>query len=813
MSEKVKVKITRNVSVLPAIALRGLVVFPNNIVHFEVGRAKSIAAIEAAMHANSSVFLVAQKEMDVEEPTMPDLYGYGVIAEIKQVLRVSDDLVKVLVEGKTRARLLELNDGDFLQASVRPVPVRGIGADKRTQTEALVRSLKDCFEEYLSYSPQISKDIIYNIVSSDSPLFLSEYMPANLLLKYEDKQTILNESSLLSRLEKLLMLLRQECQVLEIERDLDDKVNASLDKGQREYYLREQMHIISEELGDSEDTRAEADTYRQKIAALKLDDESTEKLLKECDRLARMQSNSAECGVIRSYLDTCLGLPWHITTEDDLDQAHARRVLDREHYGLQKVKERILELLAVRKLNTEVKGQIVCLVGPPGVGKTSIAHSIADCMGRKFARMSLGGVHDEAEIRGHRRTYIGAMPGRIISAINSAKSSNPVILLDEIDKLAGDYKGDPSSALLEVLDPEQNRTFKDNYLDIPFDLSEVLFITTANDASTIPGPLYDRMDVIELPSYTRTEKFNIAKRHLLPKQLKNNGLDGKVTMTSGAIYEIIDGYTREAGVRNLERTITSVLRKCAQKIAAGETEKISVSGTMVKSLLGPEKVKPTFISRTDSVGIANGLAWTSVGGEMLPVEVAVIPNGTGKIEITGSLGDVMKESAQLAVTYARVHAEEYGIAPDRFKNTDLHIHAPEGAVPKDGPSAGVTLTTALVSALSGIPVRHDLAMTGEITLHGNVLPIGGLKEKSMAAFREGISTVLIPKENATDLYEVDAEVKEKIHFIPVERLSQVLKHALIMPGHAAARSAHAMPQATNLIAGEKPVAKDPATVM
>ena len=813
MSEKVKVKITRNVSVLPAIALRGLVVFPNNIVHFEVGRAKSIAAIEAAMHANSSVFLVAQKEMDVEEPTMPDLYGYGVIAEIKQVLRVSDDLVKVLVEGKTRARLLELNDGDFLQASVRPVPVRGIGADKRTQTEAIVRSLKDCFEEYLSYSPQISKDIIYNIVSSDSPLFLSEYMPANLLLKYEDKQTILNESSLLSRLEKLLMLLRQECQVLEIERDLDDKVNASLDKGQREYYLREQMHIISEELGDSEDTRAEADTYRQKIAALKLDDESTEKLLKECDRLARMQSNSAESGVIRSYLDTCLGLPWHITTEDDLDQAHARRVLDREHYGLQKVKERILELLAVRKLNTEVKGQIVCLVGPPGVGKTSIAHSIADCMGRKFARMSLGGVHDEAEIRGHRRTYIGAMPGRIISAINSAKSSNPVILLDEIDKLAGDYKGDPSSALLEVLDPEQNRTFKDNYLDIPFDLSEVLFITTANDASTIPGPLYDRMDVIELPSYTRTEKFNIAKRHLLPKQLKNNGLDGKVTMTSGAIYEIIDGYTREAGVRNLERTITSVLRKCAQKIAAGETEKISVSGTMVKSLLGPEKVKPTFISRTDSVGIANGLAWTSVGGEMLPVEVAVIPNGTGKIEITGSLGDVMKESAQLAVTYARVHAEEYGIAPDRFKNTDLHIHAPEGAVPKDGPSAGVTLTTALVSALSGIPVRHDLAMTGEITLHGNVLPIGGLKEKSMAAFREGISTVLIPKENATDLYEVDAEVKEKIHFIPVERLSQVLKHALIMPGHAAARSAHAMPQATNLIAGEKPVAKDPATVM
>ena len=816
MSEKVKIKISRNVVHLPAIALRGLVVFPNNVVHFEVGRAKSIAAIEAAMRTNSSVFLVAQQEMDVEEPTIRDLYAYGVIAEIKQVLRVSDELVKVLVEGKTRARLLELDAGEkYLQAAVRPVAVRGIAADKRTQVEALVRSLKDCFEEYLSYSPQISKDVVYNIVSSDSPLFLSEYMPANLLFKYEDKQAILNESTLLGRLEKLLTLLRQECQILDIERDLDDKVNAQMDKGQREYYLREQMHIISEELGDSEDTRAEADTYREKIKALQLDEESTEKLLKECDRLARMQGSSAETGVIRSYLDACLALPWHTTTEDDLDQAHARKVLDKEHYGLQKVKERILELLAVRKLNQDVKGQIICLVGPPGVGKTSIAHSIAECMGRKFARMSLGGVHDEAEIRGHRRTYIGAMPGRIISAITTAKSTNPVILLDEIDKLAGDYKGDPSSALLEVLDPEQNRTFKDNYLDIPFDLSEVLFITTANDASTIPGPLYDRMDVIELPSYTRTEKFNIAKRHLLPKQLKNNGLEGRVTLTSSALYAIIDGYTREAGVRNLERTITSVLRKCAQKIAAGEEEKVSVSAAAVKALLGPEKVKPTFISRKDAVGIANGLAWTSVGGEMLPVEVAVIPNGSGKIEITGSLGDVMKESAQLAVTYARVHAEEYGIPADKFKNTDLHIHAPEGAVPKDGPSAGVTLTTALISALSGIPVRHNLAMTGEITLHGNVLPIGGLKEKSMAAFREGISTVLIPKDNASDLYEVDAEVKEKVCFIPVGNLSEVLKHALVRSGRTPARAAHGVPQATSLIANENSAEghKEPTAVM
>lgn len=816
MSEKkVKVKIARNVSHLPAIALRGLVVFPNNIVHFEVGRAKSVAAIEAAMHGNSNVFLVAQKETDTEEPTIKDLYSYGVVAEIKQVLRVSDDLVKVLVEGKSRARLLELDSsGKYLQVMVRNAPVRGINTDKRTQLEALVRSLKECFEEYLSYSPQISKDVVYNILSSDSPLYLSEYVPANLLFKYQDKQTILNESTLLGRLEKLLVLLHRECDILSIEKDIDDRVNVQMDKGQREYYLREQMHAISEELGDSEDTRAEADTYRQKIQALKLEPESEEKLLKECDRLARMQGNAAETSVIRNYLDTCLALPWHITTTDNLDQEHARKVLDKEHYGLEKVKERILELLAVRKLNTDVKGQIICLVGPPGVGKTSIAHSIAECMGRKFARMSLGGVHDEAEIRGHRRTYIGAMPGRIISAVTTAKSSNPLILLDEIDKLAADYKGDPSSALLEVLDPEQNKTFKDNYLDIPFDLSEVLFITTANNAETIPAPLLDRMDVIELSSYTRTEKFNIAKKHLLPKQLKNNGLAGRVTMTNGAIYEILDGYTREAGVRNLERTITDVLRKCAKKIAAGETDKISVSATMVKTLLGPEKVKPSFISRTNAVGIANGLAWTSVGGEMLPVEVAVIPEGSGKIELTGSLGDVMKESARLAVTYARVHADEYSIPQDRIKNSDIHIHAPEGAVPKDGPSAGVTLTTALISALSGVPVRCDIAMTGEITLHGNVLPIGGLREKSMAAFSEGIKTVLIPKGNVSDLHDVDAEVKKAVRFVPVSDLSEVLGEALLQPSHSGQHEPHPVPPATQLIAADPSASnKGSATVM
>ena len=770
---------------LPVVALRGLVVFPNNVVHFEVGRQKSIAAIEAAMHANSNIFLIAQKDMETEEPTAQDLYAYGVISEIKQVLRVSEDLVKVLVEGKSRAKLLDLDaSGKYLQADVRPAPVRGVAPDKRTQTEALVRSLKECFEEYLSYSPQISKDVVYNIVSSDNPLYLSEYMPANLLLKYEDKQTILQENSIPSRLEKLLLVMRQECEVLAIEKELDDKVNVQMDKNQRDYYLREQMHIISEELGDAEDTRAEAEKYAQKIQDLHLDAASEEKLLKECERLGKMAGNQAEISVIRSYLDTVIGLPWHTFTKDDLNQAHARKVLDHDHYGLEKVKERILEILAVRQLNTDVKGQIICLVGPPGVGKTSIARSVAACMGRNFARMSLGGVHDEAEIRGHRRTYIGAMPGRIISAINTAKSSNPVILLDEIDKLAGDFRGDPAAALLEALDPEQNSTFNDHFIDIPFDLSHVLFITTANDLGSIPGPLRDRMDVIELPSYTRVEKYNIARKHLLPKQLKACGLTGKVTLSQSALYGIIDGYTREAGVRNLERTITSVLRKCARKIASGEAENVSVTGSSLEELLGPRFVKPDFLNRTNAIGIANGLAWTSIGGETLPIEVQVMDNGSGKITVTGSLGDVMKESAQLAVTWVRVHAAEYGIDPEKLKKCDLHIHAPEGAVPKDGPSAGVTLTTALVSCLSGIPVRGDVAMTGEITLHGNVLPIGGLREKSMAAYREGMKTVLIPKDNEPDLYEVDDEVKKNLTFLPMQSLTQVLNAALLKPQNA-----------------------------
>lgn len=788
MSEKVTVKVERHELHLPAIALRGLVVFPNNLVHFEVGRAKSIAAVEWAMANNSNVFLVTQKEMGTDEPAAEELYAYGVVAEVKQVLRVSDELVKVLVEGKTRAKMLGLDgSGSFLLASVRPAPVRGVKADDSIRLEALLRSLKSCFDEYLGMNPRLGKDVVFSIVSSDDPVFLSEYIPANLLFRYEDKQAVMNENTLTGRLQRLIEMLRRECQVMRVEKEIADKVNEAMDRNQREYYLHEQLHVINDELGEGDDTHAEADEYRRRIQELHLAEDSEKKLLKEVDRLAKMQGSNQEAAIIRTYLDTCLDLPWNTFTVDDLDIARAQQILDRDHYGLKKVKDRILEILAVRKLSPDIKAQIICLAGPPGVGKTSIARSIAESLGRKYVRLSLGGVRDEAEIRGHRRTYIGAMPGKIISAMITAKSSNPLMLLDEIDKLAGDFRGDPAAALLEALDPEQNGTFNDHFLDIPYDLSHVLFITTANDLGSIPGPLRDRMDVIELPSYTRVEKYNIARKHLLPKQLKLCGLSGKVTLSQSALYDIIDGYTREAGVRNLERTITSVLRKCARKIASGEVESVSVTASSLEELLGPRQVKADFLNRTNMVGVANGLAWTSVGGETLPIEVQVMDEGSGKITVTGSLGDVMKESAQLAVTYVRVHAAEYGIDPERLKKCDLHIHAPEGAVPKDGPSAGVTLTTALVSCLSGLPVRGDVAMTGEITLHGNVLPIGGLREKSMAAYREGMKLVLIPKGNEPDLYEVDDEVKKNLEFLPVTNLSQVLEAALLREKKSASR--------------------------
>ena len=788
MSEKVTVKVERHELHLPAIALRGLVVFPNNLVHFEVGREKSVAAVEWAMANNSNVFLVTQKEMDTDTPQQEDLYAYGVVAEIKQALRVSDELVKVLVEGKYRAKLTGLDtSGKFYLSTVRPAPVQAPKGEQALEVDALLRSLKAGFDEYLAMNPRLAKDVVFAIMSSGDPAFLSEYIPANLLFRYQDKQSVMNENTLVGRLNRLLEMLHRECQVMRIEKEIADKVNESMDKNQRDYYLHEQLHIISDELGEGDDTHAEADNYRRRIEELHLEADSEAKLLKEVDRLSKMQGSNQEATVIRTYLDTCLDLPWNTFTTDNLDINRAAQILDRDHYGLKKVKDRILELLAVRKLAPDMKAQIICLVGPPGVGKTSIARSIAECLNRKYVRLSLGGVRDEAEIRGHRRTYIGAMPGKIISAMISAKSQNPLMLLDEIDKLAGDFRGDPAAALLEALDPEQNNTFKDHFLDIPYDLSHVLFITTANDLGGIPGPLRDRMDIIELPSYTRVEKYNIARKHLLPKQLKACGLAGRVTLSQSALYGLIDGYTREAGVRSLERTITSVLRKCARKIAAGEAEEISVTGSMLEELLGPRRVKPEFLNRTGAVGIANGLAWTSVGGETLPIEVQAIEDGAGKITVTGSLGDVMKESAQLAVTYARVHAAEYGIDPEKLKKCDLHIHAPEGAVPKDGPSAGVTLTTALISCLSGRPVRGDVAMTGEITLHGNVLAIGGLREKSMAAYREGMKIVLMPKDNESDLYEVDDEVKENLEFVPVSNLEQVLRTALSAPGAAPAR--------------------------
>ena len=765
---------------LPALALRGMVMFPKMRLHFEVGRSKSVAAVNAAVHNEQMIFLVTQRDISVDDPTPEELYKIGVIAEIKQVIRnPGSNNLRVVVEGVCRAKVLNVleNDKYFIFDALRleSKKIRPIDSD---YAEATVRMTKKIFDSYMEATARQADGVASEVLFNEQPDYLADFIAMNALNDYRDRQMILEELGPVARLEKLCSVLSRETELSLIEEDIEQKVQARLDKSQHEYYLREQIKVISEELGEGDDTLSEAEKYKEKILALSLDTEIEKKLMKECDRLSKLQGSSPDANVVRTYLDECLSLPWNTYTEDNFDLKKARKILDDEHFGMDKVKDRFIEMLAVRALSEKTRGQIICLVGPPGVGKTSIVRSVAKAMGRKYVRMSLGGVRDEAEIRGHRKTYIGAMPGRIVNALETAKSFNPIILLDEIDKLGNDYKGDPSSALLEALDPEQNNSFRDHYIEFPVDLSKVIFITTANDASAIPGPLYDRMEVIELSSYTLEEKMNIAKRHLVRKQRELHGLDGRsFRMSDSVLRFLIDNYTREAGVRRLEQLIAALCRKTAVKVASGEKGSASLTVSDIKEMLGPEKFRPDDVSKTDLVGVVNGLAWTSVGGELLQVE-AVVMDGNGKLELTGSLGDVMKESAKAALSYIRSVASDYGIDSEVFKTKDIHIHVPQGAVPKDGPSAGVTISTALLSALTGVSVRHNVAMTGEISLTGRVMPIGGLREKSMAAFKSGMDTVVIPAENESDLWEVDPAVKEKINFIPVKRLSEVFSLAL-----------------------------------
>lgn len=768
--------------VLPAVALRGLVMFPSTTLHFDCARESSIRAINEASNRDRQVFLVAQKDPLEEEPGLDGLYGVGVVARIKQVIKLKGGYLRVSAEGLYRARSVELlQENPFFQAVVADYPELPLSQEEPDFQEALLRSVKESVEDYCYYAPQGAQELLVTSMVNNDPKLFCEYVANAVPFEASEKQALLEESDLLKRLELLGQLLAREVDIQKLEKSIADRVKEQMDKNQREYYLREQIKAINIELGESEDGETEADRYEDKLRELVLPEEVEKKFREEIQKLRRTPYGSQEGLVSSNYLDLALSLPWNKESEVSYDVEKAAEILDADHYGMKKVKERILESLAVRKLAPNMKGQILCLVGPPGVGKTSIAKSIAKATGREYVRMSLGGIKDEAEIRGHRKTYIGAMPGRIINAIKQAGTRNPLILLDEVDKLSNDYKGDPSSALLEVLDSEQNFSFRDHYLEVPFDLSQVLFLATANDAESIPGPLYDRMEVITLPSYTREEKFHIAREHLLPNQLQRHGLSSKtVRVGDDAIYGLIDGYTREAGVRSLERELGSLCRKCAKDLVSGQKKSCRLSAKSLETLLGPKKFKDDSLERQDMVGVVNGLAWTSVGGEILQVEVAVV-EGSGKLQLTGSLGDVMKESAQAAVTYVRSVCDQYGIEKDFYKTKDIHIHFPEGAVPKDGPSAGVTITTALVSALSGLKVNSRVAMTGEVTLRGRVLPIGGLREKTMAAYRSHMKTVLIPADNLPDLYEVDPVVKEAIRFVPVSQVSQVLDEALIWP--------------------------------
>lgn len=766
---------------LPIIPLRGIVVFPKMVLHFDVGRKKSIKALQKAMDDDQKVFLVCQKDASVDEPNIDDMYDVGVICTIRQMMRIpGSENMRVVVEGDERATLYSFT-------SVKPY-IGGlveIAGDNNSNLEisddedkAYQRIIKREFERYASLMPKISNEVIAKVISIKNSGELADFVCSNTFLDYYEKQDVLSALDPSERICQLVVYLKKENNALEIESEIQEKVQNEIDKSQREYYLREEMKVISEALGESDNPLEEAEEYKSKVSALKCSDDIKEKLLKECDKLAKMPSGSHEGTVERNYLDKCLEIPFGKYTKDSINLEKSRKILDKEHYGLDKVKERIVDSLAVYKRNPEFNGQILCLAGPPGVGKTSIVKSLAKSMGRKYVRIALGGIHDEAEIRGHRKTYIGSMPGRIVEAVIKSGVMNPIILLDEIDKVGNDFKGDPSSALLEALDPEQNNSFADHYIEFPLDLSRVLFITTANDVSAIAGPLYDRMEVIELNSYTALEKFYIAKKHLVKKEMIKHSLTSKeFKISDDAINILIENYTREAGVRTLEKQIATLCRKATVSLESG-AKSFKVTDKNIEKYLGKKKFSDDLVSKEDQVGTVNGLAWTSVGGTMLPIEVSVL-NGTGKIELTGNLGDVMKESAKTAVSYIRSKASEYGIDEDFYKNKDIHIHAPEAAVPKDGPSAGLAITTAIVSELTGIAIKSNVAMTGEISLKGKALAIGGLKEKSMAAYKAGCDTVIIPQDNKKDLDEISDEVKQVIDFISVKNFDEVLPIALV----------------------------------
>ena len=763
---------------MPVLTLRGISIFPGMLLNFDVERPANIAALNIAMGEDRILFLTAQKEITKDLPFLDDIYAVGTVCRVKQMLRQpGGQNVRIMVEGLGRGRIVSLiTDSPCLYTEVEPLP----DVDERmtVRTEALCRRCVSLFSQYAEASSgSLPTEALINIADSTDPGYVANYIAQNVYMKPEEAQQLLEELRPSRRLARLTQIVTRELTLLGIERDIKESTQEQMNRNQREYYLREQLKVIQSELGE-DDSPQELNEYRDKIRALHLDADVEEKLLKEVSRLSRQPFGSAEASVIRGYLDTCLEIPWNKRTRETLDVAKARKILDEDHFGLDKVKERIVELLAVRQLAPDIRGTVLCLVGPPGTGKTSIAMSIARAMNRKLSHVALGGVHDEAEIRGHRKTYIGAMPGRLVSGLIQAGSMNPVMVLDEIDKLGSDYRGDPSSALLEALDGEQNNKFRDNYMELPIDLSDVLFITTANTTDTIPRPLLDRMEVIELTSYTDEEKLMIAKQHLLPKQRKRHGLTGNTLRVSDdAIREIISLYTRESGVRLLERELATLCRKCAAGIAKGEYKSLSVRAGRLETLLGAPKYKPDSVYPRDEVGLVRGLAWTAVGGEVLDVEVGVV-EGTGHLELTGNLGDVMKESCKAAITYIRSRAGKLGIDPEFYKNRDIHIHFPEGAVPKDGPSAGITICIGVISALTGIPVRRDLAMTGEITLRGRILPIGGLKEKTMAALRAGVSTVIIPAGNEADLDEIDQTVRHSLKFVTADHVDAILDVAL-----------------------------------